>query len=310
MVRTMVDIKYIDRKTKEKKKEKVYGKFFLEILYGSSLIAKLASMTLLPLISHIPFFSTLYGKKQKSKKSRLKIIPFIKDFHVDVKEFADSVESFNSFNDFFIRKLEPSARPIDSREKVAVLPADGRYMVFQDITRVEGFYVKGKKFDLRRLLDDEFIYEIFKRGSMVIGRLCPSDYHRFHFPCACMPGKSKLINGPLFSVNPIALCKHISILSENKRVITKLDGGAFGEIAFIEVGATCVGSIKQTFTPGELASKGAEKGYFEFGGSCVILLFQPNRIQFDQDLLDNSKQYLETYSKMGESLGTCILDKS
>jgi len=86
----MVEITYKDRKTGELKKEKVYGKFFLEVLYGSSHLAELFSMLLLPIISSIPFFSNFYGRKQKSKKSRLKILPFIRDFKVDVSEFADS----------------------------------------------------------------------------------------------------------------------------------------------------------------------------------------------------------------------------
>ncbi len=301
----MAEITYRDRTSGELKKEKVYGKFFLETFYGSGLLSKLFSLFFLPLTAHVPAFSNFYGKKQKSNKSRIKIIPFIRNFHVDVSEFADPIESYYSFNDFFIRKIKPEARPIVPDEKGAVFPADGRHLVFPDISQVEGFYVKDKKFDLRRLLNDEFLFDIFKRGAMVISRLCPTDYHRYHFPCACIPGKPTLINGPLFSVNPIALIKHISILSENKRVITQLETGLFGQALYIEVGATCVGSIKQTFIPGKPYKKGEEKGYFEFGGSCTILLFQPNKIQLDQDLIDVSAQYIETYAKMGTSLGSC-----
>ena len=58
----------------------------------------------------------------------------------------------------------------------------------------------------------------------------------------------------------------------------------FGNLLYIEVGATHVGSIHQTFQANKLYAKGDEKGYFSFGGSCLILLFEPNRIQFDQDL--------------------------
>ncbi|MCB1106745.1 MAG: phosphatidylserine decarboxylase [Chlamydiia bacterium] len=301
----MATIYYKDRATGELKKEKVYGKFFLEALYGSSLLARLFSVIFLPIISHIPFFSHFYGRRQKGKKSRLKIIPFIRDFHVDTTEFVDPVESFSSFNDFFIRKLKPNARPIASGDSIAVLPADGRFLAFQDLTKVEGFYVKGEKFDLRCLLRDEFLFDLYKKGSMLIARLCPTDYHRFHFPCTCTPGKSQLINGPLFSVNPIALRKHISILNENKRMLTLLESHLFGKIAYIEVGATCVGSIQQTFTPNKTSAKGEEKGYFEFGGSCLILLFEPGRIQFDQDLIEASSEMIETYAKMGEPLGFC-----
>ncbi|MDN3508811.1 MAG: archaetidylserine decarboxylase [Candidatus Neptunochlamydia sp.] len=302
----MGEIIYRDRSTKQLKKEKIYGKFFIEILYGNSLLSKLFSFFVVPLIAHAPSFSFFYGKNQKSKKSRTKIIPFIRDFHINVAEFADPVESFYSFNDFFIRKLKPEARPIVSGENIAVFPADGRHFVFPDISQIEGFYIKDSKFDLCRLLNDEFLFELYKRGAMVISRLCPTDYHRFHFPCTSIPGKAKLINGPLFSVNPLALKKHIAILSENKRVLTSLETGLFGQLLYIEVGAICVGSIKQTFITNKTHEKGEEKGYFEFGGSCIILLFQPDTIQFDQDLIDASAGYIETYAKMGTSLGKAI----
>ena len=301
----MTEIIYKDRASGEIKKEKVYGKFFLEALYGSGLFAKFCSIFFLPLISHIPFLSSLYGKRQKKEKSKKKIAPFIRDFKIDTTEFADPISHFRSFNDFFIRRLKPEARPIDPDEKKAILPADGRYLVFPDLSKSRGFYVKGKKFDLRQLVGTKSDFELFKKGSMMIARLCPTDYHRFHFVCACIPGEPRLINGPLYSVNPIALRKHISILNENKRVMTLLDGGAFGKIGYLEVGATCVGSICQTYTPKEVYKKGAEKGYFEFGGSCLILLFEPNKIEFDRDLVEASKKQIETYAKMGGSLGRC-----
>ena len=299
----MSGITYRDRETGKLKKEKIYGKFFLEFLYGNTLLSKLFSLLILPIIAHLPAISFFYGKRQKRKKSKTKIIPFIRSFHVNVSEFASPIESFHSFNDFFIRKLKPEARPIAPQENVAVFPADGRHLVFPDISQVEGFYVKGVKFDLYHLLGDEFYFDLYKRGAMVISRLCPTDYHRFHFPCACIPGKSRLINGPLFSVNPMALKKHISILSENKRVLTPLETELFGQVLYIEVGATCVGSIKQTYIPHHRAKKGEEKGYFEFGGSCTILLFEPRAIQFDEDLLEASAESIETYAKMGTSLG-------
>lgn len=301
----MSNVIYKDRESRELKKEKVYGKFFLEAVYGSSLLSKIFSLVVLPLISGIPFFSRLYGKKQKSPKSRIKIIPFIKSFDVDPSEFADPLESFGSFNDFFIRKLKPESRPIVPGDDTAILPADGRYLVYPDISAAEGFYVKEKKFDLRRLLQDEFLFEQYKLGSMVIARLCPTDYHRFHFPCACIPNKSKPIKGPLFSVNPIALRQHINILNENKRVLTTLETKPFGNVLFIEVGATFVGTIKQTYSPNQPVIKGEEKGYFEFGGSCLILLFQQNTISFAPDLVEASAEYVETKAKFGTLLGRC-----
>ena len=302
----MTEIIYIDRKTKKEEKEKVYGQFFIKMFYGKGLLSRLLFLTLLPIFSKIPFFSHLYGAFQKSVFSRFKVQPFIKAFHIDTSEFLQPVSSFTSFNDFFIRRLKPTARPMASGDHVAVLPADARYLVFPDIQKADGFWVKEKKFSLKALLGDEGLAARYEKGAMVIARLCPIDYHRFHFPCECTPTDAKLINGPLFSVNPMALKRNIEILSENKRMITQLKTPKFGQILYIDVGATYVGSIIQTYTARKVYEKGAEKGYFSFGGSCLILLFEPGVIVFDADLIEASLKKMEVRGLLGQSLGTCI----
>lgn len=302
----MADIRYIDRETKEIVTEKVYGKFFIDLLYGKNWVCKICSFLLLPLFARLNFFSRLYGYFQKSSWSRFKIEPFIQNYHVDASEFLDSVDSFSSFNDFFIRKLKPSTRPLVDGNDLAVLPADARYLVFPNLHRSEGFFVKGKKFSIEKLLKNSSLAHKYQQGSMVIARLCPVDYHRFHFPFNCTPSTAQPINGALFSVNPIALAKNIHILSENKRVITQLETKHFGTVLYIEVGATYVGTIHQSYTPNEHYAKGDEKGYFSFGGSCIILLFEPFRIQFDQDLLEASHRGLEMRGLMGQSLGRAL----
>jgi phosphatidylserine decarboxylase len=140
-------------------------------------------------------------------------------------------------------------------------------------------------------------------GAMLISRLCPVDYHRFHFPVGGTPGEASLINGWLYSVSPVALRRNIHYLIENKRELTLIQAPSFGEVALLEVGATNVGSIVQSYTFGRDVAKGDEKGLFAFGGSCVITLFQAGRIRFDADLLEQSGQHLETYAKMGDRLG-------
>ena len=229
------------------------------------------------MFSKIPFFSRFYGYLQKCKWSRRKVLPFIKAYHINTSEFLDPVDSFQSFNDFFIRKVKSSARPFANGNDVAILPADARYFVFNNLSKCDGFLVKGEKFSLQELLKSSTLAHKYHQGSMVIARLCPVDYHRFHFPCNCVPEEAKLINGPLYSVNPMALKNNINILTQNKKMITQLHTKNFGTILYIDVGATYVGSIHQTFTPGEPYAKGDEKGYFSFGGSCLILLFEPFR---------------------------------
>ena len=137
---------------------------------------------------------------------------------------------------------------------------------------------------------------------MVIARLSPTDYHRFHFPVDGTPSAPHPVQGPLFSVNSIALAKRLSALWENKRVMTEI-ATECGTILMVEIGATCVGSIHQTFSPHAKVKKGDEKGYFSFGGSCLVLLFEKNRIRFDADLVMNSSKQLETKGLFGTSLG-------
>jgi phosphatidylserine decarboxylase len=296
----MKEIVFLDRLTKKRVQEKVYGQTFLRLVYGDRFTF------LRSWVSCHPFVSRLYGALQKSGLSRRKIVPFLKKFEVDSSEFLDPVSSFRSFNDFFIRKLNPSARPIAPGRDVAILPADARYLVYPNIEKTDGFVVKGKKFSLESFLRNRELAQRYANGSMLIARLCPSDYHRFHFPCHCLPSEPECIPGHLYSVNPMALRKNIEIFSENKRVITFLRTNQFGDVLFIEVGATCVGSIHQTYTPLEPYAKGDEKGYFSFGGSTLVLLFESGKIQFDQDLIDASQEGLEVKGLMGQTLGRAL----
>lgn len=297
-----MEIVYYDRLTKKEQNEKVYGLGGIAFLYGGSVFARL----LLPVIGKFPWFSQLFGWLQKRPASRKKIEPFIRKYQMDPSEFQDSIDSFGSFNDFFIRRLKAEARPIASGDDVVVLPADARYLVYPHIEEADGFVVKGKKFSLETLLQNSAQASKYAHGSLVIARLCPTDYHRFHFPCACLPGSVRLINGPLYSVNPIALKYNLSILAENKRVITELKTERFGTILFIEVGATNVGTVVQTYKPNQKVQKGEEKGYFAFGGSTILLLFEPGSVSFDQDLVDASSQHLEVRALMGQRLGISL----
>lgn len=299
-------ITYIDRVSQQEEIERVYGEKALKFIYGSDFVSKLVGYPLLHLLVRTPFFSALYGYWQKSPYSKQKIKPFIEKFHVDTSEFLDSVDDYKSFNDFFIRKLKKEARPIASGENVAIIPADGRYLFYPNISQSEGFIIKGEKFDLSTLLEDPKLASQYEHGTMIIARLCPTDYHRYHFPCSGVPGETRLINGWLYSVNPIALKRDIHIFTHNKRSICEIETELFGKVLFLEIGATNVGSINQTYVPNQYYPKGAEKGFFSFGASSLIILFQPGRIILDADLLAATKQNLEIKCLMGQSMGIAL----
>jgi len=293
-------IQYIERKTGRVCIEKVFGEKTLGLLYGDGLFSKIFYYTLLPFLAHSALVSRFYGYLQKLPSSRSKIEPFIQAYGIDQSEFAAA--EFRSFNDFFTRKLKAECRPIDQDPRRAVLPADGRYLAYHVFDR---FFVKGQEFSLESFLQDPVLSRRFANGSMLIARLCPVDYHRFHFPCDGVAPSAKLINGPLYSVNPIAIQKRVAILSENKRMVTEIDTKAFGTMLYVEIGATSVGTIRQTYQAGTPVHKGQEKGYFEFGGSCIVLLFEKGRIAFDPDLVLNTKKGYETLCHFGESMGIC-----
>ncbi|PCI77389.1 phosphatidylserine decarboxylase [Candidatus Aerophobetes bacterium] len=299
----MDTIKVFDRQTNKLTFEKTYGEFFLKLAYGDRWFSKIFYLVFLPITTSFPFLSTLYGWLQKTKQSRKKIVPFIKNYDVDASEFAQPVHTFTSFNDFFIRKLKPKARPIDLRENVVIMPADARYLVMRNVKQQETFSIKGGTFNLSSFLNSKPLAKKFEQGDMVIARLCPLDYHRFHFPFDCaIQEPASLINGSLYSVSPWALKKRSTILSENKRILTLLSSPVFGLVACVEIGATCVGTIHQTCSKEKGIKKGEEKGFFSFGGSCLVMLFEPGRITFDKDLVQHSKQHIEIVGKWGSSL--------
>ena len=218
-------------------------------------------------------------------------------------EFADEQDSYASFNRFFYRKLKPSARPIAEGELVAAFPADGRHLAIANVSTADSFYIKGQRFDLAAFLGSQELAAEFDGGSMLISRLCPVDYHRFHFPVSGRTGAARILGGSLRSVSPLALRRTLSILWENRRSITEVESDVFGKVIVMEVGATCVGGIHQTFQSGARIGKGDEKGYFSFGGSCVTTVFKKGAIRFDDDLLEQAAAGREVYAKMGERCG-------
>lgn len=296
-------IRYIDRETGLLCEESVYGRTALKLLYGDSPLTRWLSLPILQALTRYRWFSQIYGWIQKQSWTRNKVQPFIEQFEVDASEFETPPGEFTSFNDFFIRRLKAEARPLPSDPTCAVLPADARYLAKQQIGNQDLFTIKGLEFSLSTFFKDQALADQFTGGSLLIARLCPSDYHRFHFPVSGIATTPIELTGVLRSVNPWALGKYPSTLQENHRVLTLIESELFGTVAMVEIGATCVGSIHQTFSPNQHYAIGKEKGFFSFGGSAIALFFKKGSIQIDRDLLDATEQGLEILGKMGQRLG-------
>ncbi len=289
----MKSIRYINRQSGQIETEEVFGEQAIRFLYGKSPLGYF----MLHSLAKWPPVSAFYGYLQNKKSSKAKVLPFIKRFGIDTDEFLDPAESFTTFNQFFVRKLKAEARPFSQN---AIIPADGRYRFYQEIDKDLHFDVKNRAFCLETILQSKELAAKYHKGSLVIARLCPTDCHRFYFPFDCTPSKAKFINGKLFSVNPIAIKDNPWIWGVNRRMLTILDSEQYGKVLFLEVGATNVGSIIQTYTPDQPVKKGDEKGYFEFGGSALLIFFEPGKITFDTDLVGHD---LEVRCLIGQSLG-------
>jgi len=217
----------------------------------------------------------------------------------------DPVDSYKTFNEFFYRKLKQGARPVaePNNSKRAVSPADCRMNVFVTIDDATKVWIKGKHFSLKALLCDDNLAKAYDGGSIVICRLAPQDYHRFHVPVDGVLGELYPIDGTYYTVNPVAVREPTDVYTDNKRCRATIKTKDFGDVIYIAVGATLVGSIQFTRKTGDNIKRGEEMGYFAFGGSTVLLLFKKGSINLDEDLRINSSKALETLVAVGNSLG-------
>lgn len=287
-------IRYIDRESGEVKTENVYGEKWLDWLYHNP-VGEATLWT----IAKRKIVTSLYGDQMEKPASADKIMPFVKEYDVDLS--IAQKQNFTSFNDFFIRKLKPEARPIVADSLAVASPADGKILAYENIKNAD-FYIKGFRFNVNSFLDNTELAQKYKDGSMIVFRLAPPDYHRYHFPVSGTTASSNIkINGDYYSVNPLALRKKAEIFWLNKREYGVIRSPLFGDVVTVEVGATMVGSMIQTYS-GTTVKKGQEKGYFKFGGSTVVLLFEKDQIKIDADLLTNTANSLETTIKMGEQI--------
>ena len=294
-------VHYVDRATGDRRTEDIYGEAWLRWAYERPL----GRLTTAAVVKRA-LFSRVYGWFMDRASSCEKIEPFIAQYGLDESEFEKAAAEFVSFNDFFSRRLRAGARPIDPDPAHVVFPADGRHLGIANLSEAQGFYVKGQVFDLRLLLGDDRLADRYREGAMVISRLCPVDYHRFHFPAAGAPSSPGRIPGHLWSVSPIALRRNLQFLTQNKRFLTVLRSETAGQILILEVGATNVGSVVQTYTPDERVAAGDEKGFFQFGGSVTITLFEPGRVALTDDLHHHSSQQIELYARMGDTMGRVL----
>lgn len=278
-----------DRVTKSyiNEKESNLLKFLYSNIFGR-LIIKLLTYK---------FFTKLGELYMNSRLSKLKIKRFIKKNNIDMNEYKET--EYKNFDEFFIRDIELKNRPLLLEENLLVSPCDSKLSIYK-IDSSTNISIKNSFYTISELLQDDSLAQKYKDGYCLVFRLCVDDYHHYYYIDDGKIISRKKINGRFNTVRPIAL-KHAKVFSENTREYCVIDSKNFGNIIQMEVGALMVGKICNL--PKDSFSRGDEKGYFRFGGSTVVLLFEHDKIVFDDDILDKVDKDIEIKVKLFDVIG-------
>ena len=264
----------------------------LDFLYGTII----GRMILKILIN--PHISAFAGKILDSKASRILIKPFIYKNNISLNEYEDA--DYQSFNEFFTRKIKRDCRPVDTDPHHFVAPCDG-YLSVYPIKEGMVIPVKQSRYTIAELLKNKELSKEFEGGTCMVFRLCVHHYHRYCYPDGAFKEDNFIINGVLHTVRPVALYK-VPVFAENSREYTILHTDHFGDILQMEVGAMLVGRIDNYHKKGRV-EKGMEKGRFLYGGSTIIILTQKDMVKIPDRIFEKTRRQKEVPVKQGQKIG-------
>lgn len=286
-----------NREQRALEEEAVFEQRYMGLLYNTAPGRLLATV-----LSKSRCFSKFYGFLQRKRKSAEKIGDCIKQYGINVDEVVIPPEGFRNFNDFFIRKLRASARPINGDSRVLISPADSRLLAYP-LERETALSLKGVAFTVPELLGDPGLAGPYAGGICLVFRLAPMDYHRFCYIDDGNHGPIVSVGGNLYSVSPLAMRHKADVLQKNYRQYCVLHTRNFGDVLHVDVGALAVGTIHQHLERGGIFSRGQEKGYFAFGGSTILLIFKPRTVVVDEDIAEHSRRGIETLVRYCTAIG-------
>lgn len=282
--------------------ERIYGEAGLRWLYGTRLGRLVA-----PWLAG-PGPSMLLGWYHDTRLSTRRIDAFVRDYDVDMGAYVE--EPWKSFNQFFVRRFRHGVRPFVPDPGRMPACAEGRWFAYRRVVPETRVPVKGAWLRPAAVLapgegrDESAWIARFEGGPLMIARLCPVDYHRYHYPDGGTTRSAWRVSGPLHSVHPIALASRGDVLCTNERRVAILDTDRFGLLGYVEVGAWGVGRIVQTHPEGRRFERGDEKGRFRFGASTVIVYGEPGRWVPDDDLVERTAAGHESLVRLGEGVAT------
>ncbi|MBQ7248258.1 MAG: phosphatidylserine decarboxylase [Lachnospiraceae bacterium] len=259
---------------------------------------KPAGRMLLKLLT-APALSRKAGEFLDTRKSLPLIPPFILANHIDMNEVAP--KGWESFNDFFTRKLLPGSRTVEADENLMISPCDGLLKAF-DIREGSVVTVKDVPYTVRDLLRSGRLADIYEGGLCLVYRLTPSHYHRYIYPESGMKTRQITLSGILHTVRPVAT-EEVPVFVQNTRSYSVIKSRNFGPIVFMQVGAMLVGRIVTEEAGACRVRRGDEAGRFEYGGSTIVVLVRPGRLELYEDIKKASASDTEYPVRLGQAIG-------
>lgn len=264
---------------------------FVRFLYKTILGRCLLKLAVCPVVSGI------VGSYLSSPFSAWMIPGYIRKYQIDMKGYER--KRYNSFNDFFTRKRKAEEQSVDVVPGHLISPCDGYLSVYY-ITQKSRFKIKNVEYSIAGLLENDLQAFRYLGGTCLVFRLTPQNYHRYCYIDDGLKGNNHFIKGVLHCVRPAAY-ETYPVYMRNSREYTVIHTMSFGKVVQMEVGALLVGKIHNHHQTSEVY-RGAEKGYFSFGGSTIILLFEKGKILPDKRIRLNMGCGKETEVKLGERI--------
>jgi phosphatidylserine decarboxylase len=203
-----------------------------------------------------------------------------------------------TFNQFFAREVKPGKRPIGEphNDKVIVSPVDATFAGVWGIDANSKVAVKGISWPVAQLLDGSPYQNAFKDGTFAHMFLHPDDYHRYHVPVTGEIKEVRNIHGRVYmdvARRPDGTLYGIdgeTYQIDQERGLIVIDSPEVGLVAVLPVGMCFVSSVNLTPEVGARLQKGDEFGFFMFGGSDIVMLFQNKKVVIDAEV---GRKYLQ-----------------
>jgi len=168
-------------------------------------------------------------------------------YDINMEEFEPSdINEYETFEAFFTRAHKPGTRPIHNPDvtSCAVVVADSRVVVYETVAETKKLWIKGTDFSIANLVMDTQLGSHFSDAAVASFRLSPQDYHRYHSPVAGTIKLFRSVPGDYYQVDALALRSSVNILTRNRRQYVVIGTKEFGDVLFVAIGATDVGSVK------------------------------------------------------------------